>query len=143
MKPHKIALPAIILYYTPGILAYIPIPMNPQLVDIIVTGMYGLQYCGLFLAGTLGYRVFEKRPEDTAYNRFWLMLMPLVLMLTALQYFGSMLYALLGYDWEPQSGYSIFDSIIIGLAFGIATILALRERKNHSPMTKEDENFML
>ena len=129
-KIERFVIPAFVLWYIPGALDYLPLPGTDA-------GILFVYYCGS-LSQTVSFaliaRLSTKKREETgdAWQRFWLYLMPLVLLLTIIQQAASVIALTAGYVWEPQAGYSIYDSIIIGTAVAGAILKAQRPRRYKS-----------
>ena len=118
---------AFVLWYLPGALDYLPLPATDA-------GILFVYYCGS-LAQTVSFALIAylstKKRDDNgdAWRRFFLYLMPLILLLTIVQQAASVIALMAGYIWEPQAGYSIYDSIIIGTAVAGAILKAQRPRR--------------
>ena len=127
MTLSRSVLVAFVLWYIPGALDYLPLPGTDA-------GILFVYYCGS-LSQTVSFALIAylstKKRDETgdAWHRFFLYLMPLVLLLTIIQQAASVVALAAGYIWEPQAGYSIYDSIIIGTAVAGAILKAQRQRR--------------
>lgn len=129
MKIHYYIVPALFLWYASGFLAYIdPIPGIAK----IIFELDALTKIGsAFLVGFAGIRIYQNGLIQNHFNRFFVYLMPFVWAFTGLQIAVSVLINAIGYDWEPQTGFSLLDAVFIGLSVAVSFVRAVHGKEYH------------
>ena len=129
-KIERFVIPAFVLWYLPGAMEYLD-PTGILYLDRLIVGIAQMSH---LISFALIARLSTKKRDDNgdAWRRFFLYLMPLVLLLTIVQQAASVIALMAGYIWEPQAGYSVWDSIIIGTAVAGAILKAQRPRRYKS-----------